>query len=79
MARPKDLNLERAWRQRLQRHSTSGKTISNTSSGPLSVRPLRLDQGVIGGPGPTSAVLWQGRLALDRPAGRHHCSVIDPQ
>jgi len=28
MARPKDPNLERAWRQRLQRHSTSGKTIS---------------------------------------------------
>jgi len=28
MARPKDPNLERAWRQRLQRHSTSGQTIS---------------------------------------------------
>jgi hypothetical protein len=28
MARPKDPNLERAWRQRLQRHSTSGLTIS---------------------------------------------------
>jgi len=28
MARPKDPNLERAWRQRLHRHSTSGQTIS---------------------------------------------------
>ncbi len=28
MARPKDLNLERAWRQRLKRHSNSGQTIS---------------------------------------------------
>ena len=28
MARPKDPNLERAWRQRLQRQSTSGLSIS---------------------------------------------------
>ncbi len=28
MARPKDLNLERVWRQRLKRHSNSGQTIS---------------------------------------------------
>jgi hypothetical protein len=28
MARPKDPNLELAWRQRLQRHSTSGLSIS---------------------------------------------------
>jgi len=28
MARPKDLNLERAWRQRLRRQSTSGLSIS---------------------------------------------------
>src|SRR5271154_4814315 len=28
MARPKDPNLEFAWRQRLQRHSTSGLSIS---------------------------------------------------
>ena len=28
MARPKDPDLERVWRQRLQRHSTSGLSIS---------------------------------------------------
>jgi hypothetical protein len=28
MARPRDPDLERAWRQRLQRHSTSGLSIS---------------------------------------------------
>ena len=28
MARPKDPNLEHAWRQRLQRHSTSGLSIA---------------------------------------------------
>ena len=50
MARPKDPNLERAWRQRLQRQSTSG----------LSITAFCAREGVSS----TSFHAWKRRLAV---------------
>ena len=64
MARPKDPNLERAWRQRLQRQATSGQSISDFCS----------REGVSS----ASFQYWKRRLALRPLAARPEPPLFVP-